>query len=195
MLRGITEQIVWQQYIIAAIGTQLQGIINNWTSLGNWKINTYSNPAVLCQLPGDAVPAGYQLTISLWNDPSGNITGVTFLVMDNWGNFVANQTIQLSSFVSSQYMAPITAFGLYLVGPADSEKATLTSGSGMITYSASNLLAASPVNAQTLPLSLIEQGILTAENSNSFYGSLPGTGLTDLTGMFAQPFNIGSKPQ
>jgi hypothetical protein len=59
----------------------------------------------------------------------------------------------------------------------------------------SNLLEASPVNARGLPPSLIEQGFFAAGNANSSYGLLPGTGLTDLTVMFAQPFNIGSKPQ
>jgi hypothetical protein len=193
---GITEQIVWQQYTIVLVGTQLQGIINNWTIPGVY-INTYGNPAVLGSVPGSFIPAGYQLTIALGNDSSGNVTQVTFLVMDNWGNFVGHQTIQLSSFVTLQYMAPITAFGLYLVGPANSEAATLTSGSGMFTYSASNVLVVSPVvNPITLPTTLVEQGTGTAENANSFYGSLPVTGtLTSSIHMFAQPFQIGSKPQ
>jgi Fungal fucose-specific lectin len=195
-----TEQIVWQQYLIALVGNQLQGIINNWTSVTTWKIDTYNSPAVLGPpLAGSVIPAGYQLNISLGNDSTGNVVWVAFSVMDNLGNRVGYQAIQLSSLVSSQFMAPITAFGLYVVGPANSEKATLTDGSGMITYSAADKLVVSPLNAVNLPTTLVEQGIFTAEKANSFYGLLPQTGtLTGFplgTKMFAQPFKIGGKPQ
>jgi hypothetical protein len=47
---------------------------------------------------------------SLWPDGFGNVTGVSFVVMDENSNVVANVTQQLSSLgVSSQDLPPIVA--------------------------------------------------------------------------------------
>jgi hypothetical protein len=198
-----SELSVWQQYIIAVIGTTLFGIVNNWTAQQNSQgqfdnptINTYGTPETLYTFPTPSIPAGFRLTITLWNDSAGNVTSVSFVVFDNDNNCIANVTQQLSSIGGTpQEIAPIVTFLLAFVGPGDNEFATLVTGEGMISYS-----AAQPLIAQASePLNLTEEATSTGtfENANTFYGALPQTGgHTGLTAkLLAQPFKVGSKPQ
>ncbi len=190
-----------QQYIMAMNGTTLSGSVNNWTAQPSgqgpgtgWTINSNGNPDTLHNFPTPNIPAGYRLTIALWNDAAGNVTSVSFVVMDTNSDFIANVTQQLSSIGGTQQViAPIVAFTLNFVGPFSGESATLVTGTGMITCN-----AAQPLVAQAgAPINVAEDNAQTVETANTFYGALPqtgaGTGVSER--MLAQPFNVGRKPQ
>jgi hypothetical protein len=132
----------------------------------------------LCPLPNANLPTGWQLKISLANDASGNVNAVTFVVVDNTGAPLANKTITLLSLhntsgvsVTSADLAPITAFEVNLVGPYGGQTTTFSSGSGTITYAASNPLTA----LSHAPTCIESRTPGTAETSNSKYGLLPWT--------------------
>jgi hypothetical protein len=154
--------IAWQQYVIIIDGSTVGGWVNNWVNPSSGPINQYKP---LMTSPVRGLPAGYTLKISLHNDTSGNITGATFAVIDDQGHTLASEliTITLTSDDTS-----IDAFQLDLVGPKNNENASLRSGSGQITYSASNLLT--PLNQP--PSKAAGTNINTAEVANSAYGLL-----------------------
>ena len=174
------ETSAWQQYVIALIGGELIGAVDNWPISGPNIINDFFN---LTPLPNLTVPAGYQLTISLENDQNGNVTGATYIVIDDSGNILANVTQNLLSIggVTSADLAPIVAFELNFVGPVNGESAGLSSGAGTITYTASSVLT---VLNQEPPCT--ESGYITAETANTFYGYLPAT----FNNTFTQSFNV-----
>jgi len=101
-----------QQYLIylspSSSPPQLTCMVDNWQSTSNQLIN---DQVELATLPSRTLPAGYHLTISLQNDSTGNITGATYVVLDNNGNTVGSQTITLLSVsgVTSADLAPIVA--------------------------------------------------------------------------------------
>jgi hypothetical protein len=125
-------------------------------------------------LPSVKIPAGYKITISLQN-ASGNITAVTFLVIDNLGNTLANKTPAVPSEV-----APIIAFELDLVGPINGETAVLSSGAGTFTYTASSPLTA----LQEVPSGAPGKKLDTGEKANSVYGVLPANACSRLVQSF-----------
>jgi len=137
------------------------------------------NPAV------NGIPAGYQLTISLQNDPQGNgnnITGVTYTIVDNYGDVSDGSVTLAAEGASSADLAPITAFQLNLVGPDCLETAALSSGAGTITYTASSPLTV----LSNIPTQCTEWTLLTGEQANSSYGQLaPGPSNT-----FIQSFGV-----
>jgi hypothetical protein len=182
-------ECAWQQYIIAFLAEapewyrtagdlQLTAMINNWTDAafpGNQILNTSVG---LGPMPGNVIPKGTKLTISLQNDPAtNNITGATYIV-----NAAAPTTIQIGSSIPK---APIVSFELDIVGPIDSENAVLTSGAGRIVYTAQSALTAHTGLPQCA-----EFRSWTAERANSFYSVLPSSP----SNTFAQSFKIGSEP-
>jgi hypothetical protein len=175
-----SEMSAWQQYVIACFGSELIGAVDNWPISGANIINDSFN---LTSLPSPKVPAGYQLTISLENDQNGNVTGATYVVIDDSGNTLANVPLNLLSIagVTPAELAPITAFELNLVGPANGESAALSSGAGSITYTASNVL--SVLNQEP---ACTESGYITAETANSFYSTLPPA----FSNTFTQSFEV-----
>jgi len=174
------ELSAWQQYVVALFGSELIGAVDNWPISGANIINSFFN---MVGLPAAKLPAGYQLKISLHNDASNNITGATYLVIDNGGNIQANITKILTdiSGVTAKDLAPINAFELNLVGPVNSESAVLSSGSGSIIYQANV-----PLTVLSAEPSCTESGYITAETANSVYGTLP----SGASSAFAQSFSI-----
>ena len=173
----------WQQYLIAVLNAaELTGGVDNWPVSGN---NIINHSFSLCPLGGaNTIPAGYRLTISLQNDANGNITGATYVVVDRAGITQASVTTPLLSIpgVSEADLAPIVAFELNLVGPDSGQSATLSSGAGTITYSASNQRPLTVVNQE--PSSCTESGYITGETANSFYGEMPAGPGSSLTQSF-----------
>jgi len=111
----------WQQYVIAFDPTSgpqptLSGSINNWATDKN---GAWIEPPPWFTFPGESptLPAGYQLTIRLSNDASGNITSVTFTVVDNQGNVKS----QVNPLPVNSALAPIYSFSLVFVGKTNAE--------------------------------------------------------------------------
>lgn len=175
-----------QQYVISLQGTELQSIINNYTSAPKQLFLSYVS---LTSVPSTKIPAGYVLTITLQNDSNGNITGAKFVVVNAQGSTVANvtQTILSISGATSTDLAPIVAFELDIVGPADGESTVLSSGVGYIVYSSPSPLTV--LNAQ--PSCTEAPSVITEETANSFYGPMSATPST----MFTQGVWFSTAPQ
>jgi hypothetical protein len=167
-----------QQYLIYldphSSPATLYCMVDNWTE--DPSLNQLINHIVpLATLPSQELPAGYQLVISLQNDSQANITGANYIVRDNTGKTIGNQTITLESLqtvsgnpVTSQDLAPIVSFQLNFVDYLNGGITVLSSGAGFITYTASdglNILASEP--------SCVDWDFSTVERANSSYGVLP----------------------
>lgn len=176
------ETSAWQQYVIAVLNAaELTAGIDNWPVSGS---NIINHCFSLCPLGGaNTIPAGYRLTISLHNDATGNITGATYVVVDHAGITQASVTTPLLSIphVTEADLAPIVAFELNLVGPDAGKSATLSSGAGTITYSASSQRPLIIVNQEP---SCTESGYITSETANSIYGPMPAGPGSSLTQSF-----------
>jgi hypothetical protein len=187
----------WQQYSVGfdtkGPAPQLVGSVDNWPAKGFDDLtgDLINHFVHLFTLPGSKpiLPAGYQIIINLANDSSGNITGVTFTVIDNKGRVTKNPPIVLTSLkidgrpsqpVTAAELAPIYAFQLNLVGLTNAQTTYLTAGAGTITYSAKNPLAV----LSKPPSCAGSQGTVTLEQANSAYGELPATPSTQITQSF-----------
>jgi hypothetical protein len=188
------ELSAWQQYVIVFLGSinsinfpgfgKLIGAVDNWPMSGDNIINDFFD---LTATPmAEMIPAGYRLKISLQNDATGNITGATYVIIDDQGRGLANVTKILTSIsgVTSADLAPIIAFELNLVGPVNGERSVLSSGAGTITYTSS-----SELTVLSYEPSCAESGYVTAETANSFYGVLSATPST----IFTQSFHVSTE--
>jgi hypothetical protein len=160
-----------QQYLVYLSPTsnppQLTCMANNWNSQ---TVAVLNSQVELAPLPSHTLPAGYQLTISLQNDAGGNITGATYVAIDNAGKTIGNQTIALLSLsgITSTDLAPIVAFTLNFVDCLNGGKTVLSSGAGSIVYAASNQMAV--LNSEP---GCVDWNYVTKETANSSYGTLP----------------------
>ena len=188
----------WQQYCVGldtskGPAPQLVGSINNWPAKGfdNLTGDLINHFVHLLTLPGSRpiLPAGYEITISLANDSTGNITGVTFVVVDNKGKVTKNPLIALTSLtidrrpsqpITAAELAPIYAFQLNLVGFTNAQITYLTAGAGTITYSAKSPLTV----LNDAPACAGARGTVTLEQANSAYGELPATPSVNITQSF-----------
>jgi hypothetical protein len=160
---------VWQQYVMIVADGGIVGVICNWTeSVALPIINQYF---LLFGLPSGTLllPAGSTLKIALENDDGGNVSAVTFVVIDNHG-VTTNQTIPLDSIggVTQEDLAPIVAFELDLVGASDTQSAMLSSGAGTFTFRAASDLTPSRTPPDCPGIS----NDITGESANSIYGPL-----------------------
>jgi hypothetical protein len=180
-----------QQYVILCDTTtspaQLLCAVDNWVSKSQQLIADFPS---LATLPGQTLPAGYQLSIALANDASGAITGATYTVLDNAGKTLGTTTLILTSLtqfgggpVTSEDLAPIVAYQLNLVGFDNGQSTTLSSGNGTITFAATSDMTV--LNAE--PASCVDWSFSTEETANSTYGLLPNAPGTS----FTQWFDIG----
>lgn len=184
----------YQQYCITVDGSppEIGGAICNWS-----KDNTHfliDQDVDLAPLPNGKLPSGWQFKINLTTDaPKGNVSAVTFKVVDATGTTRANKTMTLLSLkdikgnsLIAADLAPITAFEVNIVGPDDGDATTFSSGSGTITY-----VATSPLTVINHAPACIESGTPgTAETSNCKYGFLPWTESKTLV----QSFICGNAP-
>jgi hypothetical protein len=97
------------------------------------------------------------------------IISASYTVTDSQGKTRASVTKDLAAIpgVTPQELAPVTAFELNLVGPANSESSVLSSGAGTITYAAST-----PLTVLSSEPACTESGYVTAETANTVYGLL-----------------------
>jgi len=168
----------WQQYVVYVNpqSTQLYARIDNWDASGKL-VELIRTDTKLANLPGTTVPAGYAITISLNNDTSGNITGANYSVTDNRGQLLGKVTTSIigqllrtnGQHATLANLGAIRAFQVNIVADYNFAVAALTSGSGTITYSASNNL--SVTNAA--PIFIDDPNVTTGESANLTYGLLP----------------------
>ena len=176
-----------QQYLIYLSPTsnppQLTCMVDNWTASNSQIAN---DQVKLATLPSHTLPAGYKLRISLNNDSKGNITGATYLVWDNNGNTIGNQTISLLSLggITSADVAPIVAFQLDFVDYLNGGNTVLSSGAGTIFYSASN-----EMTALSSEPPCVDWDYITVETANSVYGVISSSASHTFTQSFQA--NIG----
>jgi hypothetical protein len=170
-----------QQYVVLVdpnfAPPQITCMVDNWQSKTSQLVNIQHR---LATLPSHTLPAGYQLTISLINDGLGRITGATYVLVDNHGHTVGNNTISFSDR-PAQVLAPIVAFQMNFVGDINGATTTLSSGAGTMTYSASNLM--SVLNTEP---ACVDWDYTTVEAANSAYGLLPSAP----SHTFAQSFRL-----
>jgi Hemopexin len=182
---GANDLPAWQQYYIylQPNSTQLWARIENWV---NYSDELLRVDVPLANLPSQTVSAGYQITIRLNNDDSGNITGANYAVTDNSGASLGSTTITILDQVldngqpaTSADLSPIVALELTIGGDYNGTTATLTGGAGTITYSASNSLTATG----TAPSSVALPG-WTIENANLIFCPLPASANQSITQSF-----------
>jgi hypothetical protein len=148
-------------------------MVDNWTespSLG--QIINHIVP--LATLPSQELPAGCTLKITL-NYSGSAVSGANYIVMDNTGKTIGNQTITLLSLklvngnpVTSADLAPIVSFQLNFVDYLNGGITTLSSGAGTLTYNASV-----PMSILNTEPSCVDWDFSTVERANSSYGVLP----------------------
>ena len=158
-----------QQYVILLFPNgpaSLYAVINNWESKKTWLINIQEHFADLQQ---HVLPAGYRLGISLQNDVASRITGARFTAFDNEGHQIGDRTISIAA-EPTQDLAPIVAFQLNFVDCINGGNTVLSSGSGTMTYNASDLM--SVLNTEP---GCVDWTYVTGETANSVYGKLPAT--------------------
>jgi hypothetical protein len=172
---GQGSQSVFQQYVLSLHDNQF------WAGLetfGPGEPN--SNGFTLEGIPfhalvgGYTLKAGYQLKIGLLNNAANAITGATFLVIDQNGQQLAEQTLNITP--ATVPLSPIVAFVLNVVGAGSSAHATFSLGSGSIIYQAQTELS---VMNNYPPF--VASDRFTTELSTSVYGELnagPAPGLT-----------------
>ena len=156
-----------QQYVVLVdpnLGSEMFCMVDNFESPSQELVNIMNG---LAGLPGDTLPAGYKITISLINDEFARITGATYVLVDNHDNVVGNHTISFSNRPAED-LAPIVAFQLNFVGDINGATTTLASGAGTITYTALNLM--SVLNTEP---ACVDWNFSTVEAANSAYGFLP----------------------
>jgi hypothetical protein len=166
----------WQQYVIYALpgSTQLIARIDNWDSALTELIRVDTN---LATLPSATLPSGYSIRITLTNDAGGNITGATYAVTDKEGKSVGTVSLLIvgqklrttGAAATTADQAPIKAFQFNIVGDLGGNRATLTSGSGWITHTASSALSL----VDTAPTYVNNTNTITAETANLTYGAQP----------------------
>jgi Ricin-type beta-trefoil lectin domain-like len=184
---------VWQQYVVYANpdDNQLSASVDNWTGTFPSFAQVCNIRTPLATLPSPTIPAGYSITIALtyYQDPqyqytnqyTAIVSGAVFTVKDRAGNVVGTTTIQLlgqSDYSTGQpltisNLAPIAGLQFCIVGDYDSHTATLTQGSGKITYYASSGFTATQLGSPPSPESIFHSFSGTGENANVFYGPLP----------------------
>jgi hypothetical protein len=171
----------WQQYAFAITSPEIQGVINNWPA------NPTASPPddfvldyfPIVALPSASLPAGYQLSIALTYDGTGNVTGANWTV-DGGGTSTTVNQVNTNVGEAAGDLSPIIAFEVNLVGPGGGAGTTFTSGAGTIKCSATNVLTALAVEP-----GCAEALVTTGEMSNAVYGELPSTPSTSFTQTFS----------
>jgi hypothetical protein len=184
---GRSDYDAAQQYLIYlsphSSPPALTCMVDNWTAANTQICNSQVQ---LCTLPSHTLPAGYELRITLTNDSNGNITGATYVAIDNNGNTIGNHTITLLSLsgMSQSDLAPIVAYQLNFVDYLNGGNTVLSSGAGTIYYSASNV-----TTVGSAPPSCIDWDYHTVETANSVYGGMSSTASHTYTQSFKA--NVG----
>ena len=132
-------------------------------------------------LPTAALKAGYLLNLILETDADGNVTAAAYSAYDEQSALLGYTRILLTDLqqynstesVTTSELAPVVAFTFNIGGYGSGTAATLTSGSGIITYSAHNLLQ---LDNQDPDFTAFHDGSFdTGETANLAFGTLPPT--------------------
>jgi len=193
---GANISTEWQQFVIYASpnSSQLVARIDTWsgTALSD-ELNRID--VALANMPSATIKAGYTFKIALTytNDGTGTVTGANYTVTDEFRNPLGTANITIVEPGSPSHnlrttnkpataanLAPIAAFQYDIGGDYGCNTATLTSGAGTITYTATNQL--SVVNAEP-NYTDFDDG--TAENANLVFCPLPTTASQVFTQGFA----------
>ena len=172
---------VWQQYVfdLDPDSKQLEVGVDNWKDVNTQVINHWQslgNP-----LPTAALKAGYLLELILETDTNGNVTAADYSVYDEHSALLGYARILLTDLkqynstesVTTAELAPVVAFTFNIGGYGNGTAATLTSGSGIISYSAHNLLQ---LDSQDPDFTAFHDGQFdTGETANLAFGTLPPT--------------------
>jgi Ricin-type beta-trefoil lectin domain-like len=211
--QGSSVLTVWQQYLIYADpgSNQLIAMVDTWKA-GRKQVNNIQIP--FADLKNATIPKGYSMTIALtyYQDPqyqytdqyTAIVTGATYTVHDASGKVVGTQTIGIvgQPTVNSSGspsgpaatladLAPITALQTMIVGDINGNTATITQGSGRITYYASSGFTAAQNAPAPSSQSVFGNVAGTGENANLFYGPLPwpwSISMTPVANKFTQLF-------
>ena len=187
-LEGPQITTEWQQYVIYASpgSTQLWARIDNWNTPPDELLRV---DKALAAMPSTTIKAGYEFVFSLQTDSSSgnNVTGCVYSVNDETGaplgsvpiNIVGQPLLSSSQKATSANLAPIVAMTFNIGGDYGKHEATVTSGAGTVTYSASNVLT---VSTSEPGYTDFDDG--TAESANVTFGALPQAGLTSITQNF-----------
>ena len=173
-----------QQYVIILDSENvLWGQVENFTAFGEvlvvyrLQITSFNTPSI---------PKGSLLQISLANDSSDRITGVTFKAFNASGDSIGSQTITLKhlekqdgDLMTDADLAPITAFQLNIVGPYNSMTAAISSGFGTIVYNADQNMT-----VRASAPSCIDNDYATGEQANTAYSKMPAAADTQLSQYF-----------
>jgi hypothetical protein len=154
------------QYVFLISGNQIQWQVQYWgvnPSTGKESDLYPQGGTILSSLPSNTIPAGYLFEIQLNNDFNGNVSGGTFNVTDNHGK----KAPPAKFTIDQNYLYPIRAFEVDIVGPDNSQCSEFSSGGGTLTYSATNgelcVAGGWPGVCSTV-------GAYTCETSNATYG-------------------------
>jgi hypothetical protein len=171
-------QVIAQQFIIGLWGKKLEAAIQNWNAADLQGSPLVNLSCDLADVPGQQLNKGLRFTISLQNDPSGRITGALF------GVFSGGQQLAMNGLaIDPQYIAPIVGFQLNIVGPANREQATFTSGTGTITYSSVD----GQMYANSAAPQWAEEAVATGETSNIVYDPLDSQPDSTFLQLFTTP--------
>lgn len=186
-------QFAWQQYCMyiqdsGDSTTTVSAHTQLWSLTKGLKFGPPDTP--IGQVSGTAaptIPAGYILNWAINTNSAGNVTGVTYQVVDNEGNALYTPP---GLPISVPVPTPISSFELDLVGTSGCES-TFQSGAGWIYYGATN--AFSPqTQIPACAISTLSGGrgsATTAEQSpNAAYGLLSQSSFTEQV----QPFYISN---
>jgi hypothetical protein len=116
-----------QQYVVLLIPRSSSPVLSCVVDNFHSKQQQLPNMPIfeeLADLPGNTLPAGYQIIITLLNDAADNITGATYVLIDNHGHTIGTKTISLTD-LPAQDLAPIVAFQLNVVGDINGATTTL----------------------------------------------------------------------
>jgi hypothetical protein len=169
----------WQQYVIEVVDGYVLGLVQIWSA--NLQLNTPDTPVFQAPVPSWPIAAGTRFRIQLKNDGLNNVTSVTFEVYDEIGALWASGSMNVSAVPELLALAPIAAFQVNIVGPINGESVTFSSGSGLITYTATNKFL--PVGAVPAPGEA--PNIVTLESANTAYGFLPSLETTKFSQSFS----------
>ena len=168
--------VCWMQYLINIEGNQAIAFLQYWDNSG---VNEQGNPVIATLPTPNTLPAGWGLEISLSNDSSGNVNGITLSVINAQGQPVGSLPMPIPTLNdSTPILAPIRAFWVDVVGVPTCNTATFSSGNGCLTYQVSNgQLCVQDGN--NCPNVAELWGV--CENSNTSYGAMNATCGSSLT--------------
>jgi hypothetical protein len=187
---GTAAPFVWQQYGFRIARNTLFAWVNCYrkedlpaSPLINWDSRVATNGVV--SLPGNTLPAGWQLTTTLATDHNNHVTGFSCIATNTAGIAVVNVSetlLGISSSATSANLASIQNFQAVLVaenknddGKNDTVK--FNSGQAIFLLTANNDVVANAPKGET------------GEQSNTSYSALPNA---YPNGEFYQEIGIGS---